>query len=393
MRSIYQPHIIRQGGTVRLKCPQPGHRKGGGLRKPISEFTSRSRRNLMQKFASTDWEALMRANVPVLFLTLTLSPEYWDDTRTAKKGVAAVQRWLSDLDGFQGGMVRREYGSKRGAMHYHLITLGLARLDVQQLRRLWSQAVEYRPALGKPEFLRVDVERTETADHVARYLCKYVSKAAWEGAARRGVCPGTELAEGAGTQAPAEVSCTPESGGECLALSKAQNSTEGAQSPGNIEEMERGDTHTGTRYWSFWGSWPFCEMEFLDFSALPGAADAGKLARKIGTRARRLFRRWRVELERSKVVRELRSQSYPAGNGWHSPYANLGPCARKQADIQISKLADKHCKAFQRGKLRFLRAGGGFTLFLSPTLIDAMLYSSASRDVFMPGVGVANLPG
>jgi hypothetical protein len=341
----------------------------------------------MHKFASTDWESLMRLQVPVLFLTLTLSPEYWDDTRTAKKGVAAVQRWLSSLDGFQGGMVRREYGAKRGCLHYHLIVLGLPRLDVHELRRLWSRAVAYRPALGKPEFLRVDVERTETADHVARYLCKYVSKAAWEGAARR--VEGTPRKEGRDHAAGAEPPASPEG---VVALSKAQNSTQEAGTPANIDEWERGDSHTGTRYWSFWGSWPFCETEILDFSALPGASDAGKMARKIATRARRLFRRWRVELERVRIVRELRLRSYHAGAGWHVPYDHLPPCARGEADALISKAAERHCKAFQRSKLRFLRAGGGFTLFLSPAMIDAMLYSSAERQVFTPGPRVANLP-
>lgn len=338
----------------------------------------------MHKFASTDWQALMSGQVPVLFCTLTLSPEYWDDTRTAKKGVAAVQRWLASLDGFQGGMVRREYGTRRGALHYHLIVLGLPRLDVRELARIWSQAVAYRPALGNPEFLRVEVQRTETADHVARYLCKYVSKAAWEGAPAR---KGAPRGEGAARESsfPGQEAGRP--------LSKAQNATEQAGSPANIEDLERGDSHTGTRYWSFWGSWPFCEAETLDFSSLPGAADAGKAARIIATRARRLFRRWRVDLERVRITRELRSRSYDAGNGWHCPYETLSPGARRQADALISKAAQRHCKAFQRSKLGFLRTPGGFTLFLAPGMIDLMLVSSCERDYFLPFPGCANLPG
>lgn len=383
MQIVTQPHIIRQGGTLRLRCPQPGNRKGGGLRNPVTEFTSRSRRNLMHKFASTDWETLMRQQVPVLFCTLTLSPEYWDDTRTAKKGVAAVQRWLAAIDGFQGGMVRREYGTLRGCLHYHLIVLGLPRLDVRELARVWSQAVAYRPALGNPEFLRVEVQRTETADHVARYLCKYVSKAAWEGAAAR---KGAPTGEGAARESSLP---TPEG---CSPLSKAQNATEQAGSPANIDDLERGDSHTGTRYWSFWGSWPFCETETLDFSALPGSPDVGKAARTIATRARRLFRRWRIEVERVRITRELRLRSYHAGNGWHVPYDNLPPCARGEADALIAKAAQRHCKSFQRDKLRFLRSPGGFTLFLSPALIDQMLVSSLEREYFLPGPRCANLP-
>lgn len=342
MAILDHPTITAQGGLFQLKCPSNTQAKGGGLRKPITVFSDRSRRALMERFAATDWARLMASGTPVLFLTLTLTPEYWGELRVCKKAVAAIERWLSGLPGFQGGMVRREYGSKRGALHYHLIVLGLSRVDAQELRARWSRAVRYVPALDRPQFLRVDVERAESIERVCKYLCKYVSKAAWEGAIRDG--GPTALAGDTGAELP-------------LALSNAQISTEHG-------ETNLSDSHTGTRYWSFFGPWPMAEAQLLP---LPD----GLTARQYAARVRRIFRRWRVSVERDAIRKRI-----TVGGGTARDLQNnqfLNESMREALLREISRVVAVESKRFERTKLRWLRSGGGFKLFLSPAMMDKLV--------------------
>lgn len=340
MNSLAQPTITTQGGVFRLHCPSNTARKGGGIRKPITVFSDRSRRALMERFAATDWQALMDAGVPVLFLTLTLTPEYWGELRVCKKAVAAIERWLATLPGFQGGMVRREYGTKRGALHYHLIVLGLSRVDAGELRARWSRAVRYSPALDKPQFLRVDVDRAESIERVCKYLCKYVSKAAWEGAIRDG---GPPVSTGdTGTDSP-------------LALSKAQIATEEA-------DANLSDSHTGTRYWSFFGPWPMADEQVLP-------VPDGLTPRQYAARVRRTFRKWRVTAERAAIRKRMGLESYEAeiaANSWVScgMRASVLNKGRAAVEVEVSKFAKRQ---------GWLKSGGGFVLFLSPAMMGKIV--------------------
>lgn len=369
---LNQPHLIMQGGLFRLKMPKgPGKREGGGTRKAITVFSNRSRRNLMEKFATTDWRTLVQSGTPVLFCTLTLTPEYWDQLKVCKRGLARLQRWLLTLPGFQGGMVRKEYGAKRGALHYHLILLGLSKLDLDQLRQRWSDAMRYQPAEGAPRYLRVDVQKAESSERVCKYLCKYVAKAAWEGAAAREGSPvrGEGPARGGALR-------TLES---AVTLSKAQIATRGEETTANIEHSSDADTHTGTRYWSFFGDWPFSESEVIPLEAST-VEPPDILARKLAARVRRLFRKWRAAVEYTSTFSSL-AHNCSLGGGDRRPLSEIPEPYRAEFHRSIVAEAQKTKATFRRKKLRWCRTAGGFALFLSPTMIESCLYSAFSCDV------------
>lgn len=179
MAILQQPFMVVQGGTLRLSYPQPP-RQVSCVRGQVKTFSAASRRRLMQKFASTDWEALVQAGTPIIFMTLTTSREYWTDELRVYKGMRKMERWLKTLDGFQAAIVRKERGSKSGMLHYHIVILGVQDVKEKLVRQKWSTFLEYSGT--RKGGLECDVQRTETAQRVCKYLCKYLSKVAYEGA-------------------------------------------------------------------------------------------------------------------------------------------------------------------------------------------------------------------
>lgn len=297
-----------------------GGQKGGGLRGRVTGMSDASRRRFMGKFASLDFEYLASRSIPIHFLTLTTPVEYWSQGREVYK---ALRRFRDRLEycygskGYLGAFVRREYGGKRGMLHYHPIVIGCESLPHAWVESTWSECLRYD---GK---VRVDVQRPESAERVAKYLCKYVSKVGYEGKLE-------------GPKAPAEV-CVAGSAGALGAapLSKAHN-------VGN-----EGQGYTGGRWWYIWGKDTLPWGESIIF--------VGEFGKAIAKRVRRIFRRWLVEQTRSRLRRSAELLVMDIGKIFTD----------RMSVRQLAKITP-FAEYLRRG-------GGGYTLFVSPELLQQMV--------------------
>jgi len=217
----------------------------------------------MLRFASLDWAAIAASGVLVWFATLTTPMEYWGDPQHVYLSLRRFRRcFLRDHPEVSGVFVRRELGAKRGMLHYHLVIIGGEGLKGSYIQRLWTTC------LGHTSPVRVDIQVARNGQELSRYLAKYCSKAAWEGAERARQGSG-----GADTAA--------------RALSNAHNGT--------------GDRN-GARWWYVWGNdtLPWAEQ----FEAV--GVEAAALAKRI----RRIFRRWQVSVVAKRVDKHMKCSGF-----------------------------------------------------------------------------------
>lgn len=288
----------------------------------------------MAAFASLDYQALADAKVPLWFVTLTTPESYWDDY----KGVyRALRRFRDTLhyeqtpQGYLGAFVRREIGSKRGMLHYHLVVIG-GKLDLKDVMLLWSRS------LRSDVCVRVDVQSLETPDRVARYLSKYVAKVGYEGKER---------------VKAADASASPEpeaSAAEGASLSEAHNVGTGD-----------GSAYTGGRWWYIWGkdTLPWAEVVTV----------LGDQAKVIAKHFKRIFRKWLVE---KAIKREVAQANASIGRGsrYFTTFSVMK--SRKWVEKRLSYAS----------YLR--RSSTGFTFLLSPDLVQRMLDAACMAVIDSP---------
>jgi len=282
-------------------------------------MSSGSRRRLMCKFASLDWNRLACEETPIWFITLTTPIEYWDSQLEVYRGLRRFADCLQYRFGHEehfGAFVRQERGSKRGMLHYHIVLIGASECNTSRFRHWvrvnWTRALRYEGGL-----VRVDVQPVDNAQRVGKYLSKYCVKVGYEGAGPAGSDASDPAGAGAGSET----------------LSKAHNVGNGG--------------YTGGRSWYVWGSasLPWAEVELI-------VDDSVALAKRV----RRIFRRWLV----SKVQERNRRL--------------LGRHAAGQ--IPVKRIA-KALPFFE-----FLRSGaGGFTLLASPSMLELCLDAAAAAVV------------
>lgn len=343
-----------QSGRVRFQKPVKGRIiKGGAVRGKVALMSDASRRRLMAKFASLDYEKLASSGTPLWFITLTTPPAFWKDTR----GVyLALRRFRDSLEydheetGYIGALVRRELGAKSGMLHYHMVVVG-GSFTPAQVSDLWTRS------LRSPVPVRVDVQALETAERVAKYLSKYCSKVGYDGKEREAVpaLDATRVVPGGTAQAPP--------------LSEAHN-------VGNTS----GTDYTGGRWWYIWGAsrlpWGRMMMFF------------GAEAYKVAAAFKRIFKKWLVE---KKIKRDVAGFRKILG---------LGPLVRQTPAFEWGgiEFPGIECSALllMRGKSRrkleqeipfvaFLgRSHVGYTFLLSPDLLQKMLQAACQAVVNSP---------
>ena len=267
----------------------------GGIRGVIREMSNYARRRMMQVFASVNWAAVAAAESPILFLTLTTSPEYWARPRFVRR---ALRRFHDAFNAYQGGLVcafvRKERGRKNGMLHYHLITIGV---EYCEAFREWLEATWAR-CLESERVIRVDVQTVHTPGRVMKYLAKYCSKAAYEGReAPEGMGECFEVdADGVCTDAAAP-SHSSAVGSEVAAASSLTVCGGDSAVSSALSKVHTGDSDAGGgRWWSVWGAegLPWCEKEIYH----------GDDAHKVAVRIRRIFRRWLQQKRREALKKK-----------------------------------------------------------------------------------------
>lgn len=290
----------------------------------VAEFTGASRRRLMHKFAGVDWQGADERGLHCLFITLTMPPRYWQALDVVKRALAAFRRRLFRKYGATGAFVKREYGAKRGALHYHLLLLGhIDFIDADWLREAWTRA--FARGLMPPEpgqLFRVDIEKPKSAQHVARYLAKYVAKVGYEGA---------PAARGGG--APPD-----------LALSKGHNRP-------NDSHAERG-VESGTRFWYIWRPdlIPWGDEVLID--------ETPQRVRKVSAVVRRRFISWQRAHARRTVERICGQleEKYP-GTVFSADFKQW-----------------KSKQVFAKGYGAKVKKTGSFNIIWDPRLIEACVF-------------------
>ena len=320
-----------QSGRCRFhQAAPPGAPKKGAIRGKVGEMSGASRRRFMAKFASLDYAAMAESGVSMWFVTLTTPEEYWERTAFVYR---ALRRFRDSLEysqgdkGYLGAFVRRELGTRRGMLHYHLVIIGgdIRNFPVQ---KTWARSLEYEGNV------RVDVQFLDTAERVGKYLSKYCSKVAYEGKLKP--------SEGIGAASETSRSASDRDISEAAPLSEAHNVGNGHQA------------YTGGRWWYVWGEekLPFGEVVTI----------LGDDAKQIAKRLRRIFRRWLVEKALKGHVSKLNKAMPGGAKVWTALILLNNP--------KVTVKAIENCLPFAR----FLRrSSGGFTFLVSPDLLQRMI--------------------
>jgi len=261
------PSLVQAGGLLRYSQPAGPRRRGSreAVRGAIKAMSRKSRRRLILRLGSLNWEYYARIGSIVSFITLTTAPCYWGNTELLYRGLTKIYDYLRRLHGWECAFVRRELGAKRGMEHYHLMVIGPVVGTQADMERRWSEALGWE---GEGR-LRCSVETTGTASKVSKYLGKYCAKAAYEGAEREWEGP-------TGDADARREPCAEASGGDGR-LSNGHNS--------------EGGVCNGHRWWYQWGQPVVCEGD----TYLPPSGDPLDFEgiRKMGVRVRRVWRRLR----------------------------------------------------------------------------------------------------
>lgn len=304
-----------------------------GRRGIITEMSGSSRRRFMMLFAILDWEAIAAAETPILFLTLTTPPKYWNQQAFVYQ---ALRRFQDALDYYHGGpvcaLVRKERGRRNGMLHYHPVTFGVRDSPAfrKWLRETWARCLESETVI------RVHVEAVRSPQDVCRYLAKYVAKAGHEGRERpEGLAEAFVVdAEGVCTDVPVAFPESPAVG---------SGDPEAPQAPSLSNNHKWGNGGKGGRWWYIWGK------DLLPWAV--GERDFGEDGRRMAVSVRRIFRKWRLIKLREAMVK--------AGQVVGLTFS----------ERDIRRELDK----FKKTPFWFSLVGAkGFTLFISPGLLARM---------------------
>lgn len=315
-----------QGGRFSFKVPGAPGRKGGGKRGKVDECSNASRRRLMATFAQLDYEALVSKGSQFHWVTLKTTPEYWDKPLEVLDALERLQArlwyWFGRW-GYLGAILRKEYGEKNGMLHFHGVFIG-GGMSAAWFREAWCECLGYTG----PRKNMVHYKETTDPALVAKYMCKYCSKAAYDGRVRHGSSVETPIPEESSTEET------------CASLLDAHNS------------RNRTNACTGGRWWYVWGK-----------NRLPWAQVVTILqddARAIAKRVRRIFKRWRIDKLRLATDRKHNSPGYTFRAGW-----TMKHMARSDRFIEFLR-----------------KSAGGFTILVPPDLLEKMVCAAVEAEMW-----------
>lgn len=165
-------------------------RHGRGDRQAITRFSPRSRKNMLERFATIDKEKSGGAT----FVTLTYASNMQDDQKAyahlrnflrrvdyeiAKNGTSA--EW-KPVKGNRAFYCWRKEDQARGAIHFHLMMFGIKWLDKDWLAHTWSEIIQEHQILccsDGSEYESPVMTRVEFCRSVRKtwyYLAKYLAK-------------------------------------------------------------------------------------------------------------------------------------------------------------------------------------------------------------------------
>lgn len=157
-----------QGGLVKVsgRKLKPGAGVYQSKRGLVTEFSAKSRVNLLEKFARVDWQ-----NHKAVFITLTYHNQIPDE-RSAKSDLRALLKRIWRGYGHHASVWRMEYQPARGAVHFHVIVFDLPYLPKGELLTMW------REVTNDETITMTRIELLYNRKKAMRYLAKYLAKPA-----------------------------------------------------------------------------------------------------------------------------------------------------------------------------------------------------------------------
>ncbi len=185
-----KPSVVwaQNGSYVHLHRPQAaGSTPRPGVRRQITEFTHRSRRNLLRQVNCIDRQLLDADRVTLTTLTY---PEKFPTARESKRHLDAVLKRFRRAYPDAAGWWKIE-PQRRGAPHFHLLTVNPAGTDAKELACWWAE--NWVDVVGtadpaerqKHQFWhlgllgngnRLCTEQIRTWNGVTTYAAKYIGK-------------------------------------------------------------------------------------------------------------------------------------------------------------------------------------------------------------------------
>lgn len=141
----------------------------GQTRGCVTQFSAKSRRRMLRRFATVDRTALSRS----LLVTLTYPRSFPVESSTFKRHFHTFSVRLRRTFPNSSAIWKLEF-QQRGAPHYHLIVMGVPFLARQWLSRVWFEIVgsgDERHRLAGTQ-----VQRCKSTRKALSYAAKYVAK-------------------------------------------------------------------------------------------------------------------------------------------------------------------------------------------------------------------------
>jgi hypothetical protein len=127
----------------------------------------------MYYLSIVDWNFIYIFFGAVYWCTLTTTVQYWDDEETVFVAFDKLWKRIARRYPEAGCFIKKEYGARRGMLHYHLILFGIPDKSERVVHRWllthWQQCLSNEVKI-------VDVQRVESLPELVKYVCKYAGK-------------------------------------------------------------------------------------------------------------------------------------------------------------------------------------------------------------------------
>lgn len=163
--------VVQQGDLLKVRRPKRFptlHHTEPPVPGVITKFSAKSRKRMLELFASFDRDKIKFSKMRMKFVTATY-PENMTDHAKAKRDKKAflerVQERFPDA-----WIVGRKEEQERGALHWHFIMGEVPYIPFQELQRMWNEVA------GHDAKNSLDIQVISSMNGVMRYVSKYIAK-------------------------------------------------------------------------------------------------------------------------------------------------------------------------------------------------------------------------
>jgi hypothetical protein len=168
---LVRKKITVQGELLKVKSVAYSvvDRRTYGNRGEIKEFTSQSRKRMLEMFATLDRAKIKFGKQRVKFITLTY-PDYEGDLKRAKRDMDTLFKRIVRKFPDACGVWKLEF-QQRGVPHFHIMLFNVKWWNVTHMQQTWNEVT------GTDANNSLDLEVIKSFNGVMYYVAKYMGKA------------------------------------------------------------------------------------------------------------------------------------------------------------------------------------------------------------------------